>query len=121
MELMMGNVFWLYVLTRLDKIEFVLTICLAFGTLILCLKWFNYLVDDGLFKPEKAPWVIRKVEYIIVGAMIGMLLLPTQKDIAVIHTGSVIVTTLDTDKAKVIKDKTIRVIEKKLDDELKKE
>ena len=35
------------------------------------------------------------------------------------YTGSVIATTLDNDKTKAITDKTIKVIEKKLDDELK--
>ena len=115
----MDNVFWLYVLTRLDKIESVLVICLAFGTLIIALKWFNYMVDNGLFEPEKTPWVIRKIEYIIVGAMIGVIVLPTQKDTMVMYTGSVIATTLDNDKTKAITDKTIKVIEKKLDDELK--
>lgn len=115
----MDNVFWLYVLTRLDKIESVLVLCLMFGTFIIALKWFNYMVDNGLYKPEKAHWVIRKIEYIIVGVMIGMIVLPTQKDIMVMYTGSAIATTLETDRAKAITDKTIKVIEKKLDDELK--
>ena len=115
----MDNVFWLYVLTRLDKIEFILTMCSSFGALILGVKWFNYLIDGGLFESEKAHWVIRKIEYITVGAMIVMIVLPTQKDIMAMYTGSVIATTLDNDKTKAITDKTIKVIEKKLDDELK--
>ena len=73
----MDNVFWLYVLTRLDKIESVLVICLSFGIVIIPLKWLNYMIDNDLYKPEKAPWVIRKIEYITVGVMIGMIVLPT--------------------------------------------
>ena len=62
---------------------------------------------------------MRKIEYIIVGVMIGMIVLPTQKDITMMYTGSVIAITLDNDKTKAITDKAIKVIEKKLDGELK--
>ena len=45
---------------------------------------------------------MRKIEYIIVGVMIGMIVLPTQKDITMMYTGSVIAITLDNDKTKAI-------------------
>ena len=117
---MMDNVFWLYVLTRsgilIGMLLFILVLaCVAY--IVKTMFLFANERDDTL---PKFPFFVDKSGYITIIATALLLLVPSKEDIIVMYAGTAIAATIDTDRVKVVSDKTIKVIEKKLDNELNK-
>ena len=116
----MDNVFWLYVLTRsgilIGMLLFILVLaCVAY--IVKTMFLFANERDDTL---PKFPFFVDKSGYIVIITTALLLLVPSKEDIVVMYAGTAIAATMDVDRAKVISDKTIKVIEKKLDNELNK-
>lgn len=118
---MMDNYILLYLITRLDGLKgllcFFIGICMAF----ILIKIINKLADDEYTRFEDKHWMFKYVEKIATLLIIVVVLIPSKSDVVSIYTGSVVISTLDAERSKDIVDKTIKVIEKKLDDDLKKE
>ena len=116
----MDNVFWLYVLTRSG----ILIGMLLFILVLACVAYIVKTMFLFVYERDELPkfrFFVDKSGYIIIIATALLLLVPSKEDIIVMYAGTAIAATIDTDRVKVVSDKTIKVIEKKLDDELKKQ
>ena len=110
----MNETFMLYLFTRLDSFNGVLgfaALCLFIASLIAL--WVT------LFETKRS--FFNKIWWSFAVLMVFNIIVPTQKDVAIILAGSTIMSLAKTDDAKRITNKSVQVVEQYLDAFLKKE
>ena len=113
----MNETFMLYVFTRLDSFNLVLVIgavMLLIGTVITVVVAIG-LKTDG----DEYPKIFHKLWAAFALIVLFNIVVPTQKDVALILAGSTIMSIAKTDEAKRITGKSVRVVEQYLDALLK--
>ena len=116
----MSDTIWLYLLTRSGVLIGVLLFILVLASVGYFIKVAFLFANERDDTLPKFPFFVDKSGYIVIITTTLLLLVPSKEDIMVMYAGTVIAATMDADRAKVISDKTIKVIEKKLDNELNK-
>ena len=116
----MSDIIWLYLLTRSGVLIGVLLFILVLASVGYFIKVAFLFANERDDTLPKFPFFVDKSGYIVIITTTLLLLVPSKEDIMVMYAGTAIATTMDADRAKVISDKTIKVIEKKLDNELNK-
>jgi hypothetical protein len=115
----MNETFMLYLFTRLDSFNLVLVIggvLLLIGTVITVIVAIG-LKTDG----DEYPKIFHRIWAAFVVAVLFNIVVPTQKDVALILASSTIMSIARTDEAQRITSKSVRVVEQYLDALLTKE
>jgi hypothetical protein len=112
-----SEIFWLYLLTRLDGISCLLGITLVLG---LCAYGAFILVWTCEGTPAKYKGIVPLWKVLAIVAVLGVLV-PTKKDVAFILAGTGVLEAAKTYTAQRIAGKSVTVVEKYLDELLKEE
>ena len=113
----MNETFLLYLFTRLDSFNWVLIVggvLLLIGTVITVIVAIG-LKTDG----DEYPKIFHKLWAAFALVVLFNIVVPTQKDVALILAGSTIMSIAKTDEAQRITSKSVRVVEQYLDALLK--
>lgn len=115
----MNETFMLYLFTRLDNLNGVLWIG---GVLLLAATVMTVIAScimhsDG----DEYPKIFHKLWAVFAVVVLLNIVVPTQKDVALILAGSTIMSIARTDEAQRITSKSVRVVEQYLDALLTKE
>jgi len=114
---MMNETFMLYLFTRLDSLNGILAflgVCITLATAASLAVACFLLAND-----EKYPNFFHKLWLACSAVLLLNIVVPTQKDVALILAGSTIMSIAKTDEAKRITGKSVRVVEQYLDALLK--
>ena len=118
----MNEIFWLYLLTRLDNIQALCVILLIGGGLPYAFFFIFYVVescssygDTEGFKPFI--WLWKPLAFLA----LFITLLPSKNDVAFILAGTGIIEVSKTETAQRLAGKSVNVFEKYLDELLKEE
>lgn len=115
----MNETFMLYLFTRLDTLNGVIT---AAALLLLAATIFSIFAACMMYSENmKYPKVFHKLWAAFVVFTLLNIIVPTQKDVALILAGSTIMSIARTDEAQRITSKSVRVVEQYLDALLIKE
>lgn len=114
---MYSEVFWLYLLTRLDVINTILVIGSIFGIFALSLG-FIFLFDDYTNKTGNK---LLSYKWIFIPFMVLAVLIPTKNQMLFIISGTGLLEIAKSDDAHRIGGKSVQVFEKYLDELLKDE
>ena len=114
---MSSEIFWLYLVTRLDSVNCLLTLFLVLGTTAYGCFIFVWTCEGT---PAKYKGLVPLWKVLAVVAVLGVLI-PTRKDVAFILAGTGVIEAAKTDTAQRIAGKSVSVVEKYLDELLKKE
>jgi hypothetical protein len=115
----MNETFLLYLFTRLDSLNGILAflgVCITLATAASLAVACFLLAND-----EKYPTFFHKLWLACSAVLLLNIVVPTQKDVAIILAGSTIMSLAKTDDAKRITSKSVQVVEQYLDAFLKKE
>jgi hypothetical protein len=118
---MSSEIFWLYLLTRLDGVLTV-AVCVLIvyglavvGGAIQTIEAYNLEYEDSFMKK-----VMDKL-YVLITAIAVVVFVPNQKDVAFILAGTGVIEAAKTDTAQRLAGKSVTVVEQYLDELLKKE
>ena len=118
----MGDMFLLYLLTRLEAIKLLcLFVCL--GYFIITVIWFLMSLDDSSYYSSKAKEKMSDTSklYIPIISTILLVLLPTKEDMMFVVAGTGIMEIAKNEDIKRIAGKSVTIFEKYLDDMMKEE
>jgi len=113
----MNETFMLYLFTRLDSLNGVLAflgVCIVLATAVSLAVACFLLAND-----ENYPRFFHKLWIACSAVLLLNIIVPTQKDVALILAGSTIMSIARTDEAQRITSKSVRVVEQYLDALLK--
>jgi hypothetical protein len=114
---MMNETFMLYLFTRLDSFNWVLVVG---GVFLLIATVITTGLAIGLKSDNfEYPKVFHRVWFVFAAVVLLNIIVPTQKDVALILAGSTIMSIARTDEAQRITSKSVRVVEQYLDALLK--
>jgi len=114
---MMNETFMLYLFTRLDSLNGILAflgVCITLATAASLAVACFLLAHD-----EEYPKFFHKLWLACSAVLLLNIVVPTQKDVALILAGSTIMSIAKTDEAQRITSKSVRVVEQYLDALLK--
>ena len=115
----MNETFMLYLFTRLDSLNGILAflgVCITLATAASLAVACFLLAND-----ENYPRFFHKLWIACSAVLLLNIIVPTQKDVALILAGSTIMSLAKTEDAKRITSKSVQVVEQYLDAFLKKE
>jgi len=119
----MSEIWWLYLLTRLDNIQALCTIILLCGGIPYLLLMFFIFVEKTSFYNDESEKFMQYVWFWkpLVLLMVFMTFIPSKNDVAFILAGTGIIETAKSDTAQRLAGKSVNVFEKYLDELLKEE
>lgn len=118
----MNEIWWLYLLTRLDNIQALCIIILLCGGIPYGILLMFYVCESGSSYGNEEPfkqyiWFWKPLAFVVV----LLTLIPSKNDVAFILAGTGIIETAKSDTAQRLAGKSVNVFEKYLDELLKEE